>query len=144
MRKFLDYLLGLDPRTQTKENKDSIINKNEKLPNISDNTYVDIVISLNKNLGIDLTLYIDDKNYKHNFSTIEYAALCGEFFNRLNTGYINQEIAPILNNQIKNEKNSELINIILRVLSFLNTSNTDTINSNTFIKPSQVFSKFNI
>lgn len=103
----------------------------------SNDTFVDVIISLNKQLEVDIALYIDCDYKKANIDLTDYILVCSKFLsfdeNKLKTQMIN-----ILDNQIKNDKNKLFINGLVAILE--KKSPPDTID-NFYIKPSQVFVK---
>lgn len=103
-------------------------------------TFVDIIISLNKNLEVDISLYLDCNYKKTKMDLIDYILVCSKFLafdqNKLKT-----QIIEILDKQIKNEENSYFIDALVSTLK----DDTLSINNNPdhfFIRPSQVFSKY--
>lgn len=104
-----------------------------------DNTYVDIIISLNKNFEVDLSLFIDCDYKKDKIDLVEYILICSKFLN-FDQDKLKKQIVDILNNQIKNQDNQLFINGLISVLNNeYNAKNSDL--DNFYIKPSQVFTK---
>lgn len=114
------------------------VQDNQGLPN---NTYIDIVISLTKNYEIDLTVWIDDKLENKPMSQVDYALLCSEFLNNINSDKTKSQIIDILSNQIKNSNNSRFINSIITLMLYADKNKEGGDNS--FIRPSNVFAKYN-
>lgn len=106
-----------------------------------DDTYIDIIISLNKNKQIDFSLFLDDKINYNDMSLIEYSALCGEFLHTIFSSKAKKDTIDILDNQIKNDNNSKLINNIISIIRYMDNPQTN-IASNQFIKPSEVFARY--
>lgn len=114
------------------------VQDNQNLPN---NTYIDIVISLTKNYEIDLTVWIDDKLENKPMSQIDYALLCSEFLNNINSDKTKSQIIEILSNQIKTTTNARFINSIITLMLYADKNKESGDNS--FIRPSNVFAKYN-
>ena len=72
----------------------------------------------------------------------EYSALCGKFINSTISANMQRDVIDILNNQIKNSDNKQLINNIVSLV-ITNATTTSLYKQNNFIKPSEVFSKYN-
>lgn len=115
--------------TKKTENLDSDSQKEQ--------TYIDIIISLNKDCQIDFSIFVDDKTTDLPMSEDEYAILCGSFFNAILSNKMKKDAIDILNNQIKNSNNSKIINNIVSLISIA----TEKTNNN-FIKPTEVFAKY--
>jgi hypothetical protein len=115
--------------------------KEKQEPNIE--TYVDIVISLNKNYEIDFSVLIDDRLDSIPISPEEYAALCGTFMNVSLSNKMKIDTVDILNNQIKNDQNKKLVDNIVALITLNNDKNIAS-NNNAYIKPSEVFAKHSI
>lgn len=117
-------------------------NKSESIaqePTKESNTYIDIVISLTKNYEIDLTLWIDDKLDNKPMSSIDYALLCSEFLNNINSKHTKAQIIDILSKQVKTSFNDKLISSIISLMNY--ADNIYLTKENSFIKPSTVFTK---
>jgi hypothetical protein len=109
----------------------------------SSNTYLDILISLNKDMQIDLSVFIDCDYKKYNISLIDYIYMCSKIIN-FDSNKIKNQIIEILNDQIKNSDNEELISKLVFVLKTQIQSQESILpknNNDFFIKPSQVFMK---
>lgn len=117
-------------------NKKEVENKLET-PTSSDNTFIDIIISLNKKLEVDLSLYIDCDYKKANIDLIDYILVCSKFLN-FDENKLKKQIIDILDSQIKNSDNKNFINGLVTVLDKEITLCDD---NNFYIKPSQVFIK---
>ena len=103
---------------------------------------MDILISLNKDMQIDLSVFIDCEYKKYNLSLAEYAYLCSRLVN-FDSLKIKTQIVDILDKQIKNESNQDFIDRLISTISY-ELANEDTFHTNDgdfFIKPSQVFIK---
>lgn len=105
-------------------------------------TYIDIIISLNKNRQIDFSIFLDDKMEKISMGPIDYAVMCGEFFHTVLSRKMKEDSIEILDGQIKNNNNHELINNIVSVISLMDNPKDKSVNSNQFIKPSEVFARY--
>ena len=103
-------------------------------------TYVDVLLSLNKNFEVDLSLFIDCNYKKNNIDLIDYVIVCAKFLN-FDTNKMKQQMIEILNNQIKNSENELLINSLVSILKNENSLDTESELDNFYIKPSQVFIK---
>jgi hypothetical protein len=108
-----------------------------------ENTYVDIIISLNKDLEIDLSVFLDDNMKNINLDKINYALACAEFLNISMSDKLRSQIITIIDTQIKSNHNKELVDHILLLLEKMD-SRYSIKNNKIFIKPSQVFSKYSI
>lgn len=121
-------------------NKDPI-NEPITIKNNNDaETYVDVVISLTKNLEVNLSLWVDDDINTKPMSYVDYALLCSEFFNNINTQQTKSKIMDILTHQIKTPKNHTFISSIITLMNYADTFNADK--DNYYIKPSSVFTKY--
>lgn len=105
-----------------------------------EDTYIDIVISLNKNRQIDFSLFLDDKIQNIDMDPIEYSALCGEFLHTILSNKAKNDTIDILDNQIKNETNAKLVNNIISIIRFIDSPKN--LGANQFIKPSEVFARY--
>ena len=119
---------------------------NEHSNYINDNTVFDIIISLNKNKKINISILIDDKNITDTNEIFKFGDNCGELLHLLNSGRLTTQIQNLLQDQIKNENNQLLIeNIIscwlLHDKEFFNKVNKQ--GEKDFILPSTVFSYYN-
>lgn len=115
-------------------------------PKPTSSSYADIMISLNHNLEIDLTVYLEDNIKAENFDDNYYAIACAEFLNIVASGKLSDQIIDILNTQIKNENNAHLIDRIVFLFDRMEQQQKTTNKSDKklFIKPSQVFSKYSV
>jgi hypothetical protein len=136
---FLSFFKKPTPKLDS-NNKDSINDTGSIKNNDDTNTYVDIVISLTKNLEVNLSLWIDDDINTKPMSYVDYALLCSEFFNNINTQQTKSKIIDILTNQIKTSKNNTFISSIITLMNYADTLNEDK--DNYYIKPSSVFTKY--
>lgn len=122
--------------------------KSEKPISLTENTqkiketYIDIIISLTKDKQIDFSVFIDDK-IDQNKNILDYSILCSEFLNLVLTNSLKKDTIDILNEQVKNNSNYELINNIISLLRVA-PKKIETSSNKTFIKPSEVFAKYNI
>lgn len=105
-----------------------------------DDTYIDIIISLNKNHQIDFSLFLDDKTENLPMNMVDYSVLCSEFLNTVISSKMKNDALDILNSQIKTEKNETLINNIVSLIKILDKSTHKK--SKQFIRPSEVFAKY--
>lgn len=103
-------------------------------------TYIDILISLNKNFEFELSLFMDCDYKKHNIDLVDYIILCSRFLN-LDSDKLKKQILDILDNQIKNKENQQLVNGLISVLKIETITSTIDSMDNTYIKPTQVFTK---
>lgn len=114
--------------------------KNKDIPiSQSSETFIDVIISLNKNLEVDIALYLDCDYQKSNIDLVNYILLCSKFLN-FDENKLKKQMIDILDNQIKNEDNKLLINGLVSVLKNDTLSTTNNMD-NFFIQPSQVFIK---
>ena len=116
---------------------------NKPEPKVSNtDTYIDISISLNKNKQIDFSISLDDKIDNKTMNIIDYSMLCAEFLNTVVSKEMKEDTINILNQQIKTPENSLLINNIVSIIKIINKNKSHTNSS--FIKPTEVFTRFNI
>jgi len=101
-------------------------------------TFIDVIISLNKNLEVDISLYLDCNYKKSNIDLVDYILICSKFLN-FDENKLKAQMIDILDNQIKNEENKLFINKLVSILKndTLLTNNKDHF----YIQPSQVFIK---
>lgn len=112
--------------------------------NQQSDTFVDILISLNKEFEIDLSLFIDCDYNKFGIDESDYALLCSKLIN-FDHIKIKNQLIDILISQIKNDKNKHLIDLLVRLVEdHVAESKLQKLNNSydhLFIKPSQVFAK---
>lgn len=108
-----------------------------KITASSNDTFIDVIISLNKQLEVDIALYIDCDYKKANIDLIDYILVCSKFLS-FDENKLKTQMIRILDNQIKNNENKLLINGL--VASLEKKTSSDTMD-NFYIKPSQVFVK---
>lgn len=118
--------------------KDKLINPNKP----EDETYIDIIISLNKNRQVDFSLFLDDKIQSIDIDPKEYSVLCGEFLDTVLSKKTKKDTVDILNEQIRNENNSQLINNIISIMKIMDIRESNNIGDSQFIRPSEVFAKY--
>lgn len=107
-----------------------------------ESTYIDVLISLNKNLEIDLSIFLANDDSKTDMDRINYILACAEFLNTISSDQLKPDIISILDTQIRYQTSDQLIDSILL---FLEKTNKKSGSPNkTFIKPSQVFSKYSV
>lgn len=104
-------------------------------------TYVDIIISLTDSYEIDLSIFLDDNTHKLPINEKDYSAICSKFINSTISANMKTDVIDILTNQIKNTDNQQLINNIVSLV--ITNTTTSSYKQNNFIKPSEVFSKYN-
>lgn len=104
----------------------------------STETFIDVIISLNKNLEVDISLYLDCNYKKSNIDLAQYILICSKFLN-FDENKLKTQMIDILDNQIKNEENKLFITKLVSILKndTLLTDNKDHF----YIQPSQVFIK---
>lgn len=107
----------------------------------SEDTMVDVIVSLNKKFEISIQLFLDDKLKDKNISQTEYSLVCAEFLNIIMSGKIKSQILDIIMNQIRNNDNKILVDSILGYISLMEDK-IATTNNNAVIKPTQVFAKY--
>lgn len=102
---------------------------------------IDILISLNEDFEIDISLFIDKA-----FSNHKSAALfTSEFFHIINSGKLKSKIMGLLDEQIRSVENNNFINEVLLLDNVISESTSRYSNTkDTFIKPSSVFTKNSI
>lgn len=121
-----------------------LFTKKDKKQNIetqssSSDTFIDVIISLNKKLEVDISLYLDCDYKKSNIDLVDYILLCSKFLN-FDENKLKKQMIDILDNQIKNEDNKLFINSLVSILKNNTLSETHNMD-NFFIRPSQVFIK---
>lgn len=114
----------------------------EERPSKKD-TYFDIIISLTKDKQIDFSLFLDDKIEDKDMTIFDYSSLCSEFLNAVLSNNLKKDGIDILNRQIKNKENEILIDSIITLMKIVQKKQ-ETPSHKTFIKPSEVFAKYNI
>lgn len=118
-----------------------IPNKQTHIKPPSEDTMVDVIVSLNKNFEISIQLFLDDKLKDKKISQTEYSLVCAEFLNIIMSGKIKSQILDIIMNQIRNNDNKILVDSILGYISLMEDK-IATTNNNAVIKPTQVFAKY--
>lgn len=116
-----------DPNTKEQGSPDIETNNTE-------DTFVDIRISLNKNFTIAVKVDLQDHSYNP-LTTIEYAMSVSDFINRTLSVSTTDVVLSILDQQIKTKHNTSLINKIKALCFYSKDSYYDDV----FIKPSEVF-----
>lgn len=116
--------------------------ENKSIENKREETYVDLIISLNKNYEIDFSIFLDDKIDKLEISESDYGTICSSFMNAVMSSKMKKDAIEILDTQIKNTNNKKLINNIISLIVL--GAEKSTSDKETFIKPSEVFAKYNI
>ncbi len=124
--------------------KSKDVSASKPLIDTNSDTYIDSIICLNKNYEIDVKLFFDDNLKNKTISENEYALVCAEFLHIIMSGKLKNQLLDIIVNQIKNTKNQDLIDRILKLLIIMEefTSEEDDKDNTPLIKPSQVFSKY--
>lgn len=106
-----------------------------------DDTHLDVIISLNTDLQIDISVFINDDPKVYNIDTFDYSVLCGKFLASCFTPYIHEKLFNIIDQNVKDENNYDLIDSIEKITTFYtDQSSSTTKKEKTFIKPSMVFS----
>lgn len=109
----------------------------------TEDTFVDVVVSLNKNYEISINLLLDDNIKNKSLSELEYSLVCAEFLNIIMSGNVKSQVLDIIINQIRNENNQNFIDNILGFLLLMDKKKTEkNSNDSAIIKPSQVFSQY--
>ena len=124
----IKYIKNLLFRKKTKKNTDDSI--------------IDIIISLNKKQEIDVSLFIDDKNKDIESDITDYSEKCAEFLYIINSGKLKKQISDILLNQIKKEDNQLLINNIMVFWSIIEKEKKKQKTKDAFICPTEVFTRY--
>jgi len=102
---------------------------------------MDVIISLNTDLQIDISVFINDDPKMYNIDTFDYSVLCGKFLASCFTPYIQEQLFNIIDQNVKDENNYELIDNIEKITTlYTNQSSTVNKQDKDFIKPSIVFS----
>lgn len=109
-------------------------NNIDKTKLYSNNNLIDIVVSLRHDFTIDLLVYMDDQP-RAPLSENEYAYASIEFIDSCFSKNMKNKIIEIINEQVKDNNNSQLINKLNALSSFTTQHNI----GEKFIKPSQVF-----
>lgn len=106
--------------------------------------YMDVVVSLNQKLEIDLSVFLKEDNISI-LNNNDYALVYAEFIHNTFSDNIKEKIISILDSQIKNTSNANFINMMILYLNYFNyenKKNTTPSNNQIFIRPSQVFTKY--
>jgi|LakMenE18May11ns_1017448.scaffolds.fasta_scaffold9933453_3 hypothetical protein len=119
----------------------SLFSSKKKSQSKTDESIIDVIISLNKNAGIDVSIFIDDTNKDIDRDIIEYSEKCAEFFHIINSGKLKKQILDILINQIKKEDNNLLIDNIVTFWSIIEKQKRKPKFEKAFICPTEVFTK---
>jgi hypothetical protein len=101
---------------------------------ISNDTFADIKISLNKNFTIGVKVDLQDHDYDP-LTTIEYALSFSDFINKTLSHNTIDTVLSILDQQIKTQNNSSLINKIKACCFY----SKEYYHEDVFIRPSEVF-----
>ena len=117
----------------------NFFNSKKKTESTVDNSIIDVIISLNKNKEIDVSVFIDDSKYTEDI--VDYSEKCAEFFYIINSGKLKKQILDILINQIKKDNNQLLIDNIVTFWSLIEKQKTRPKFEKAFIYPSEVFTK---
>lgn len=110
-------------------------------------SYLDVIVSLNKNLEIDLSVFLNDDTSNAPMDLIDYSISCAKFIDAISSDRIKSQIVSILDSQIKTKKNTKLIDSIIIILDHLEKEKYEAPEDNKkqlFIKPSQVFSRYSV
>lgn len=113
----------------------------------TEESYLDVVISLNKNLEIDLSVFLQDDTSNIQMDFTDYSISCAKFIDAINSDRIKNQIVSILDTQIKTKKNTKLIDSIVIILDHLDKEKNEIPiedRQQLFIKPSQVFSRYSV
>lgn len=114
----------------------------EKKKKDTDDSIIDVIISLNKRQEINVSLFIDDKNKDIDSDIVDYSEKCAEFLYIINSGKLKKQMSDILLNQIKKEDNQLLINNIMIFWSIIEKEKKKQKTKNTFICPTEVFTRY--
>lgn len=99
---------------------------------------IDLLISLNHNFEIDLSLYVDPKFCGSSTAPL----LTAEFLHIINSGKLKKQIMSMLDEQIRDKDNSEFVNNVFSIDELIDkTYSIPNQTTDTFIKPSNVFAK---
>jgi hypothetical protein len=128
IKKIIDYI----KQYLTKENKTVKTNFLEEKP--LEETFADIRISLNKNFTIGIKVDLQDHSYDP-LTTIEYALSFSDFIHRTLSPDAMDMVLSILDQQIKTQNNSSLINKIKTYCFY----GKESFREDVFIRPSEVF-----
>jgi hypothetical protein len=107
-----------------------------------ENTHLDVIISLNTDLQIDVSLFINDDPKSHDMDNFEYANFCAQFLSSCFTEHIQEKLFSIMDENVKDNMNYSLINDIEKITQYYNAQMNSINNKNqkTYIKPTAVFS----
>lgn len=116
----------------------------KKPSSTKDDTYLDVIVSLNKNKQIDFSIFINDNSKEIDMNNLDYALLCGEFLSAILSKQMKNDAISILNDQIKNKNNQDLIDNIVSIIKIIDVpqQKTPPPSQAQFIKPSEVFIKY--
>lgn len=122
--------------------KNLFIKKQKNNPIRQDDTFIDIIVSLNQNYEISINVLLDDNYKDRSLSEMESALVYAEFLNIIMSGNVKTQILDIIINQIRNENNQSFIDNILGFLLLIDKKTEKINNDSAIIKPSQVFSQY--
>jgi hypothetical protein len=131
----------------SKDQSFKITNEEEKpVPFSKSDTFVDLVVSLNKSYEIDIQLFMDDNTKNKNLTEVEYALALSEFLHIIMYGKLKAQLLELIIKQIQNKNNKNFIDKILGFLILMDKNQTENskqqFNYGPMIKPSQVFSRY--
>lgn len=121
---------------KTKKNEDTASKKHSP----KDNTHLDVIISLNTDLQIDISIFINDNPSLYNIDSFDYSVLCGKFLASCFTPYMHNQLFDIIDKNVKDDTNYDLIDSIEKITTFYANEPNLSKKDKTFIKPSAVFS----
>lgn len=122
--------------------KNLFIKKQKNNPIRQDDTFIDIIVSLNQNYEISINVLLDDNYKDRSLPEMESALVYAEFLNIIMSGNVKTQILDIIINQIRNENNQSFIDNILGFLLLIDKKTEKINNDSAIIKPSQVFSQY--
>lgn len=116
--------------------------KENKKHSPKENTHLDVIISLNTDLQIDISVFINDNPALYNIDSLDYSILCGKFLASCFTPYVHSKLFEIMEQNVKDSANYELLDSIEKITTFYTNQNMSIKKDKdkTFIKPSSVFS----
>lgn len=130
-----------------KNKSQQITSQEEKsIPSSKNDTFVDLIVSLNNNYEIDIKLFIDDNIKNKNLTEVEYALAISEFLHIIMYGKLKTQLLELIIKQIQNKNNKNFIDKILGFLILMDKNQVENskqqFNHGPMIKPSQAFSRY--
>lgn len=117
-----------------------------KTKEVSDNDteyLISVNIGLTNDYQIDLSIILYDENELAKSNPYEFAQKSAEFLNIINRGKLKKQILELLIHQISNKDNESLVDNIIGYWTLVDQQEKK-IKKKDFIKPSEVFARYNL